>query len=45
MSLKFIGVLKTATRMYLMANLSRRELEQRGDFVSLVATDFDRKVQ
>jgi hypothetical protein len=45
MGLKFIGVVKTATRMCPMYILSRRELAQRGDFVSLVAKDFDRKVQ
>ena len=29
--LKFVGVVKTATRKYLMANLASQELEKRGD--------------
>jgi Transposase IS4 len=45
MGLKFIGVVKTATRMYPMKNLSMRELAERGQRVSLVARDFNGNVQ
>ena len=34
--LKFIGVIKTATRKYLMAHLAAHELENRGDHYGLV---------
>jgi hypothetical protein len=45
MGLKFIGVVKTATRMYPMKHLSTRELSERGQRVSLVAKDFQGIVQ
>jgi hypothetical protein len=37
LGLKFIGVVKTATKRYPMAILSGRELFHRGERVSLVA--------
>jgi Transposase IS4 len=43
MGLRFIGVVKTATRKFPMAYLSSLELEQRGDWKGLVAKGTDGK--